>query len=98
MRSPHHTADRSDRQHSPQGREGRQHVDPEARRRLSLDEHNDRLLTVDEIAFVLRMHPVSIRRLALAGKIPSLKISRSVRFRLADVLASMESRGRSDDE
>jgi excisionase family DNA binding protein len=64
----------------------------------TLDAPNDRLLTVDELARVLRAHPVSVRRWALAGAIPSLKIGRSVRFRLADVLASMETRGRSDDE
>jgi excisionase family DNA binding protein len=64
----------------------------------NLDASNTRLLTVAELAFVVHMHPVSVRRLALAGAIPSLKIGRSVRFRLADVLSAMESRGGDNDD
>jgi excisionase family DNA binding protein len=63
----------------------------------TLDASNDRLLTVDELAHVLKAHPVSVRRWALAGTIPSLKIGRSVRFKLSDVLTAMESRGGGND-
>jgi excisionase family DNA binding protein len=91
MRSPHHAADQNDRHQS-------HDIGRKAALFPMLDASNDRLLTVAELAFVVHMHPVSVRRLALAGRIPSLKIGRSVRFKLSDVLESMESRGRSDDE
>lgn len=68
------------------------HIGQTAAQSPTLDRNSDRLLTAAELAGILRMHPVSIRRLALAGKIPALHIGRSVRFRIADVLEAIESR------
>ena len=56
----------------------------------TLDSNNDRLLTVNELSLVLKMHPGSIRRLASRGAIPALHVGRAIRFRIADVLRSME--------
>ncbi len=58
-----------------------------------LDAASDRLLTVPELAEILRLHPGSVRRLALQGRIPSLHVGRSIRFRLSDVLSAMEGDG-----
>jgi len=63
MRSPHHAADQNDRQNS-------HDIGREAALSPTLDAANDRLLTVDELAHVLKAHPVSVRRWALAGTIP----------------------------
>ena len=39
-----------------------------------------RLLKVDDVAEILGMHPQTVYRMARQGKIPSVKIGRSLRF------------------
>ena len=44
------------------------------------------LLTVDEVATVLRVHPRSIQRWAREGRVPSVRVGRSYRIARADVV------------
>ncbi|HEX3997211.1 MAG TPA: helix-turn-helix domain-containing protein [Pirellulales bacterium] len=54
----------------------------------SCTEHDDsELLTTEGAAVRLKVSMPTIRRLADAGKLPRVRIGRSVRFRLSDVLA-----------
>lgn len=56
----------------------------------TLDASNDRLLTTEEIAAVLRLHPGSVRRMVAEERIPCLHVGRSVRYKLHDVLRYFE--------
>jgi excisionase family DNA binding protein len=47
------------------------------------------LLTVDEVAAVLRVHPRSVQRWARAGRFVSVRAGRTYRFPRADVLRWM---------
>ena len=49
-----------------------------------------RLLTVDEVAKQLRLHPITVRRHIRSGRLPATRIGRSVRIREEDVQATME--------
>jgi excisionase family DNA binding protein len=40
----------------------------------------DELLTVDEMAAVLRVHPVTLRRFVAQGKVPVIRVGGSLRF------------------
>jgi len=46
----------------------------------------NRLITVDELASYLQLHPVSVRRMTLRGDIPAIHIGRTVRYDLTEVL------------
>src|SRR3990170_6194313 len=46
---------------------------------------SEALLTVQEVAERLRMHPITVRRLIKAGRLPALRLGRSVRVRESDV-------------
>lgn len=48
----------------------------------------EKMLTVDEVAKILCLHPKSIYRLVQAGKIPCIRIGRSIRFS-PDVVAQL---------
>ncbi|MDZ7793593.1 MAG: helix-turn-helix domain-containing protein [Spirochaetia bacterium] len=48
---------------------------------MTKSEDNEALLTYKEIASYLRISPVTLRRYVSEGRIPYLKIGRSVRFR-----------------
>ena len=52
--------------------------------------HEQRLLKPHEISEILQVHEVTLRRWAASGRIPSLKIGGIRRYRLGDVLASLE--------
>ena len=56
-------------------------------RRPQLEE---RLLKPHELSEILQVHEVTLRRWAASGRIPSLKIGGIRRYRLGDVLASLE--------
>lgn len=43
------------------------------------------LLTVREVAERLRLHPATVYRLARAGKLPSLRVGRSIRFHADEI-------------
>ena len=49
-----------------------------------------RLLTVDEVARRLRLHPITVRRHIRAGRIPAMRIGRSVRVKEADIQGATE--------
>lgn len=48
---------------------------------------DDQLLTVNEVAERLRVHPITIRRHIKAGKLRAVRIGRAVRVRESDILA-----------
>ena len=43
------------------------------------------VLTAEEVAEYLRIHPYTVRRLARLGKLPSLKIGGQWRFKKVDI-------------
>jgi len=45
-----------------------------------MEEH--KILTVYELADILRLHPETVRRLARSGQIPGYRVGRQWRFRL----------------
>ncbi len=47
------------------------------------------MLTVDEVAMVLRVHPRSIQHWAREGRVPSVRVGRSYRIARADVVRWM---------
>lgn len=49
-----------------------------------------RLLTSRELAEALHLHHVTVRKMTAAGLLPVIRIGRSVRYRLSDVLAHFE--------
>lgn len=54
----------------------------------------DGLLTINELAARLRLHPVTVRGLKRRGVIPSLKLGhRTLRFSWPDVLAALQAAG-----
>lgn len=50
-----------------------------------MDYHTDKLLTREEIARQLSVHPLTILRHEKAGRIPAVRIGRAVRYDLAAV-------------
>jgi excisionase family DNA binding protein len=48
-------------------------------------DHSERLLTVDEVAERLRVHPITVRRHIKAGRLRAVRIGRSVRVRPHDL-------------
>lgn len=60
---------------------------PELQEAIERNPRGERLLKAQELAEYLQIHEVTLRKLAAAGKIPSIKIGRIKRYRLSDVLA-----------
>ncbi len=54
---------------------------------MAIESAHEQLLTVPEVAARLRVHPITVRRLIKAGRLPAVRIGRSVRVREADVVA-----------
>lgn len=50
-----------------------------------------KLLTVDEVAQRLRLHPITVRRHIKSGRLPATRIGRSVRVKEEDIEATVES-------
>lgn len=50
---------------------------------------HEALLTSRQLAEILRVHHVSVRRWTVQNLIPCIRIGRSVRYRLSDVLAAL---------
>jgi len=51
-----------------------------------------RLLTVDEVARRLRLHPITIRRHIKSGRLPATRIGRSIRVKEEDIGGAAETR------
>jgi excisionase family DNA binding protein len=49
-----------------------------------------RLLTVDEVAQRLRLHPITVRRHIRSGRLPATRIGRSVRVKEEDIEKTIE--------
>jgi excisionase family DNA binding protein len=56
------------------------------------------MLTVEEVAAVLRVHPRSIQRWAREGRVASVRVGRSYRIPRAEVLRWMLAASRAVDE
>ena len=52
---------------------------------MATEPNDERLLTVNDVAERLQVHPITIRRHIKAGKLRSVRIGRSVRIREADL-------------
>jgi excisionase family DNA binding protein len=50
------------------------------------------LLTLEEVANFLRLHPRTLRRLVAGGRIPCMRIGRAIRFVQGDVFAWLQAR------
>jgi excisionase family DNA binding protein len=50
------------------------------------------ILTVREVADLLKLHPKTINKLANSGKLPACKFGRQWRFRKSEVLKLLEKR------
>ena len=46
---------------------------------------SETLLTVQEVARRLHLHPITVRRMIKAGRLPAIRLGRSVRVRESDV-------------
>jgi excisionase family DNA binding protein len=49
---------------------------------MSMMERQEPLLTVQEVASILRLHPVSVRRLVARGDLPSVRLGTGTRARV----------------
>jgi len=54
---------------------------------MAIDHTEDRLLTVNEVAERLRIHPITVRRHIKAGRLRAVRVGRNVRLREADLEA-----------
>jgi len=50
------------------------------------------ILTNREVADLLKLHPKTVNKLAIAGKLPAYRIGRQWRFRKSEVLKLLEKR------
>ncbi|HVH90675.1 MAG TPA: helix-turn-helix domain-containing protein [Candidatus Acidoferrum sp.] len=52
----------------------------------------EEILTNREVADLLKLHPKTVNKLAIAGKLPAYRIGRQWRFRKSEVLKLVEKR------
>jgi excisionase family DNA binding protein len=52
----------------------------------------EEILTNQEVADLLKLHPKTVNKLAIAGKLPAYRIGRQWRFRKSEVLKLLEKR------
>ena len=57
---------------------------------MAIPYHDDRLLTVQEVAERLRVHPITVRRYIKFGGLQAVRIGRSVRVRPSDLEAFLQ--------
>ena len=50
---------------------------------MAIDPNDERLLTVNDVAARLQVHPITVRRHIKAGKLRAVRVGRSVRIREA---------------
>jgi excisionase family DNA binding protein len=53
---------------------------------------SEEILTNREVADLLKLHPKTVNKLAIAGKLPAYRIGRQWRFRKSEVLKLVEKR------
>ncbi len=53
----------------------------------------DEILTIREVADLLKLHPKTVNKLANSGKLPGYRIGRQWRFRKSELLKALEKRG-----
>ncbi len=61
-------------------------------RATRVPERLEPLLTIHELALVLRLSEKTVRRLVAARRIPCIRLGRVLRFRSADLLRFVEAR------
>jgi hypothetical protein len=49
----------------------------------------DSIVDSDNLAKIVKMHPTTIRRLALEGKIPCMRIGQAIRFDVESVIKKL---------
>jgi len=52
----------------------------------------ERLLTSREVAELLRLNPKTVERMARAGRLPSVRVARRLRFRPSDIASWLTAR------
>jgi excisionase family DNA binding protein len=52
----------------------------------------EEILTIREVAELLKLHPKTVNKLANAGRLPAYRIGRQWRFRKSEVLKLLEKR------
>ena len=52
----------------------------------------EEILTNREVADLLKLHPKTVNKLAIAGKMPAYRIGRQWRFRKSEILKLLEKR------
>jgi excisionase family DNA binding protein len=52
----------------------------------------EEILTIREVADLLKLHPKTVNKLANSGKVPGYRIGRQWRFRKSEVLKALEKR------
>ena len=51
---------------------------------------DEEILTIREVADLLKLHPKTVNKFAIAGKLPAYRIGRQWRFRKSEVLRALE--------
>jgi excisionase family DNA binding protein len=51
---------------------------------------DEEILTIREVADLLKLHPKTVNKFVLAGKLPAYRIGRQWRFRKSEVLRALE--------
>lgn len=51
---------------------------------------DDEILTIREVADLLKLHPKTVNKFAISGKLPAYRIGRQWRFRKSEVLKALE--------
>lgn len=51
---------------------------------------DDEILTIREVADMLKLHPKTVNKFAICGKLPGYRIGRQWRFRKSEVLKALE--------
>jgi excisionase family DNA binding protein len=53
---------------------------------------DEEILTIREVADLLKLHPKTINKFAISGKLPAYRIGRQWRFRKSEILKVLEKR------
>jgi excisionase family DNA binding protein len=53
---------------------------------------DEEILTIREVADLLKLHPKTVNKFVISGKLPAYRIGRQWRFRKSEVLKALEKR------